>query len=275
MVSTLPSRAAGISPLAVSFSTLYRRIGESIALPALLAAGSLCATVPALAADPAPAPTAVVVRPVPPPGVVIADDERADLKGRIEALAEEIESLGNELKSKPELLALLPDVKIFLKAADWAVRYNEFFNPKEVAVAFKQLELGMQRAKELRAGKPSWTTATGLVVRGYVSKIDGSVQPYGMVIPDDWKPEETTPRRLDFWCHGRGETLSELSFISQRMTGKGEFTPPGAFVLHLYGRYCCANKFAGERDLFEALENAKKNYNIDGNKLVVHKRKAG
>jgi hypothetical protein len=40
-------------------------------------------------------------------------------------------------------------------------------------------------------------------------------------------------------------------------------------VLHLYGRYCCANKFAGERDLFEALANAKKHYKIDQNKLVV------
>jgi hypothetical protein len=90
-----------------------------------------------------------------------------------------------------------------------------------------------------------------------------------MVIPDDWKPGEKTPRRLDFWCHGRGETTSELAFIDQRLTSKGEYQPAGALVLHLYGRFCCANKFAGETDLFEALENAKTHYKIDTNKLVV------
>ena len=36
---------------------------------------------------------------------------------------------------------------------------------------------------QLAAGKAPWTTATGLVVRGYRSKIDGSVQPYGLVVP--------------------------------------------------------------------------------------------
>jgi hypothetical protein len=63
---------------------------------------------------------------------------------------------------------------------------------------------------------------------------------------------------LDLWCHGRGEKLSELSFLSQRSTSPGEFTPPGAIVLHLYGRYCNANKFAGEVDAFEAMADVKK-----------------
>jgi len=185
------------------------------------------------------------------------------------ALGKDITVLRHNLQSKPEMFALLPDIMIFHKAVDWALRYDEFFDVKQVATAKKLLELGNQRLSELKSGKPSWISATGLVPRGYLSKIDGSVQPYGMVIPDDWKPGENTPRRLDFWCHGRGENLSELSFIDQRLTNKGEFTPPGAFVLHLYGRFCCANKFAGEVDLFEALENAKTHYNIDPNKLVV------
>ena len=65
-------------------------------------------------------------------------------------------------------------------------------------------------------------------MRGYLSKIDGSVQPYGLVIPDDWKPDEKTPRRLDFWLHGRGEQLSELAFIEDRLHNRGEFPPVAA-----------------------------------------------
>ena len=74
-------------------------------------------------------------------------------------------------------------MEVYHKAVRYAVEYGEFFNLKEVPVAKKLLAQGLQRAKELRDGKPSWTTATGLVVRGYRSKIDGSVQPYGLVIP--------------------------------------------------------------------------------------------
>ena len=67
-------------------------------------------------------------------------------------------------------------------------------------------------------GKAPWNTATGLVVRGYVSKIDGSVQPYGLVVPASYQPNSPHHFRLDVWCHGRGETLSELNFINGRQS---------------------------------------------------------
>ena len=57
-----------------------------------------------------------------------------------------------------------------------------------------------------------------------------------------------------------------------RMAGSknpGQFTPPDAFVLHPYGRYCNANNFAGEIDTFEALEHVRKHYPIDENRIVV------
>ncbi len=213
--------------------------------------------------------SAADVKPIPPPGVPIPEADRTALTASVAALGKEIDSLRGLLKARPEKLALLPDVIIFHKAADWALRYDEFFEPKHIEYAKQQLELGMQRAKELRDGKPSWNSATGLVVRGYVSKIDGSVQPYGLVIPDDWKPDEKTPRRLDFWFRGRAEKSTELAFLADRLKNKGDFAPPTAIVLHPFGRYCCANKFAGEVDLFEALENARTHYKIDPNRISV------
>ncbi|WP_075090477.1 prolyl oligopeptidase family serine peptidase [Verrucomicrobium spinosum] len=53
------------------------------------------------------------------------------------------------------------------------------------------------------------------------------------------------------------------------MKQKGQILPKDAIVLHPYGRYCCANKFAGEVDLFEALEHAKKFYRIDEDRIVM------
>jgi len=209
------------------------------------------------------------VAPIPPPGIKIEDKDRAELSDGVDALGKDIDALRGELKMKPKLLALLPDVQIFHNAVRYALKFDEFYKPAEVAVARIMLKVGGERAKALREGKAPWTTATGLVVRGYISRIDGSVQPYGLVVPESYQPNTAHKFRLDFWCHGRGVNLTELSFLDGRMKSPGEFTPTNAFVVHLYGRYCCANKLAGEVDLFEAYENIKQNYPIDENRLVI------
>jgi dienelactone hydrolase len=190
-------------------------------------------------------------RKIPPPGVPVPEADRTELEAGLKELAPETD----------------PDVRIFYKAVDWALRYDEVLNPKEIPTAKALLKDGLARAKELRAGKPSWTTATGLVVRGYTSKIDGSAQPYGLVIPPGYR--SGTKTRLDFWLHGRSETLTELSFISGRQKSAGEFTPPDTIVCHLYGRFCNASKFAGEVDLFEALDHLRKHYSIDEDRISV------
>lgn len=209
------------------------------------------------------------VRRIPPPGIKISDADRMELSEGVAKLGKEIEALRTELKSKPAQLELLPDVEIYHKAVDWALRYDEFFKTNEMRSARALLALGAERAQSLRDGAAPWLSATGLVVRGYVSRIDGSVQPYGLVVPASFKPNSAHQHRLDFWFHGRGETLSELDFIYGRQRSAGEFTPPNSFVLHTYGRYCNGNKFAGETDVFEALAQVKKSYPIDENRLVV------
>ncbi len=201
---------------------------------------------------------------VPPPGLAIAEKDRAALRAGADALAKEIESL----RSSPQR-ELLPDVEIFHKAVDWALRYDEFYRSNEVGLARALLKTGMERAQQLREGKPAWLTATGLVVRGYVSKIDGSVQPFGLVVPATFASDQKTARRLDVWLHGRDNNLTELKFISDRMKSYGEFAPADTFVLHPYGRYCNAFKFAGETDVFEALEQVKKSYRIDDRRLAL------
>src|SRR3954468_8239816 len=208
------------------------------------------------------------VRPVPPPGIKVADTDREELETGITALGKEIESVRSQLKGKAGL-ELLPDVQIFHNAVRYALIYGEFFKSNEVGVAKSFLKQGLERAQLLRDGKAPWTTTNGLIARGYISRIDGSVQPYGLVIPASYQPNTAHKFRLDFWFHGRGETLSELDFINGRQKSAGEFTPPNTFVLHLYGRYCNGNRFAGETDLFEALENVRKYYPIDQNRLVV------
>ena len=208
-------------------------------------------------------------KPIPPPGIEIPAAERAELEAGVTALAQEIDALRNELKDKPKLLELLPDVQIFYNAVHYALQYNEILNVREIPYAKTQLKLGLERAKELRTGKPSWITQTGLVVRGYVSKIDGSVQPYGLVVPATYQANLPFQYRLDIWYHGRSDTLTEINFLNDHLKNPGQFTPANTFVLHPYGRFCNANKFAGEVDTFEALAHIRKNYPIDENRISV------
>ena len=217
------------------------------------------------------------VRRVPKPGVEVPAADKAELEAGLKELGDMIAKLKETVDDEPEsrrnrsdLFALgLPDVEIFHRAVDQALRYQEFFDAKEIPVAKKLLGIGKERATQLAMGQTPWMNATGLVVLGYRSKIDHTVQPYGLVIPETYDPQPGHRYRLDLWFHGRGETLSEVSFINQRLANKGEFTPPETLVLHPYGRYCNANKFAGEIDTFEALENAQRRYRIDSEKIAV------
>jgi acetyl esterase/lipase len=239
---------------------------------ALAPSTSLLAQAPATAA---PTPREKGTTPVagrgaqslPPPGIAIPDAERAELTAGAAELKRDIDALTKAVESKPELAAFLPDVEIFHKAVDWPLRFNEFYNVKEVATAKKLLALGKERAAQLSKGEHPWTTQKGTVVRGYRSKIDGSVQPYGLVVPPSWTAQDHAPRKALVWLLGRGNTRTELAFINERLAKAPEITCPDGFVLVPYGRFCNATKFAGEIDVFEALQQLRAQYPIDSERI--------
>lgn len=196
-----------------------------------------------------------VARPASPPTglITVPAAEAAGLRSGADRLGEEIRALATAPGVRRDLI---PDVVIFHKAVDWALRFGEFQHTNEIPEARSQLALGFARAKALREGKPTWLVSTGLVVRGFVSRIDGSVQPYGVVVGPGFRPGG----RLDVWLHGRDDKLTELRFLRERMRSAGEFAPMDALVVHPYGRYCNAFKFAGETDVLEAMEHATASY---------------
>lgn len=201
------------------------------------------------------------VRPIPPKGIDLPAADAAEIKKGLAELQAEIKAIGKH--------DLLPDVEIYEKAVRYAVDYKEVFDAKGIPAVKRVLKAGLDRAKELKDGKPSWPTATGYVLRGYRSKIDGSAQPYGLLVPAGYDFQAATKHRLDFWWHGRGETLSEVNFMAAPQNASGIIPAAGAFILYPYGRYCNANKFAGEIDTLECLEHARKHYRIDDNRVVA------
>ncbi|HEY4085523.1 MAG TPA: hypothetical protein VGM43_06270, partial [Bryobacteraceae bacterium] len=180
----------------------------------------------------------------PPPGVTVAEADQKALHTGLTRLQTKIDAL----KGNPHLA----DVAVFSKAVSYALDGNEFFSPDDVFKAKELLRIANERADQLAHGDAPWTRATGLVARGYISKMDGSVQPYGLVVPPSYTPDAPHKWRVDVWFHGRSDTLSEVNFLWDRMRNPGEFQPRDTIVLHVYGRYSNASKFAGEVDMFEA-----------------------
>lgn len=198
---------------------------------------------------------------IPPAGITVADADQKTVRTGLTRLQSRMEAL----KGNPHL----PDVQIFEKAVRYALDGNEFFKVEEVFRAKELLRMGLERADHLSHGEAPWINATGPVVRGYISKIDGSVQPYGLVLPPTFRTEKPHRWRVDTWFHGRTEDLSEINFLWDRIFNAGQFHPNDTIMLHLYGRYCNGSVFAGEVDLFEALDDVKKHYNVDENRILI------
>ena len=205
------------------------------------------------------------VRPVPPKGIAVPEADRRVLEAELSTLAQEMKSL----RGRPEVAGHLPDVEIFYRAVDGAFRHGELFSEEDIGKAKKLLEAGRARARALGTGKTPWLDLPGPKALGYVSRIDGSVQPYGLTVPDGYRPRGGRRWRLDAWFHGRGEKLSEVSFIDGVSRKAGDFAGPEALYLQPYGRYCNGSKLAGEVDFWEALADVKRRFPVDEDRVVI------
>jgi dienelactone hydrolase len=206
-------------------------------------------------------------KPLPPHGIELSAADRAELERALSALGASLTQLAADRDAHVQ--ALLPDVRIYERAVGTALKNSEFFDAGDVGKAKQLLQEGQSRADQLLRDESPWTRASGLVVRGYISKIDGSVQPYGLVVPESYRPGGNYKFRLDVWLHGRNEKLSEVNFLDDRRKKPGEFTPPDTIVLHPYGRFCNAFKFAGETDVMEAIDAVKRQYRVDDDRVAI------
>ena len=199
-----------------------------------------CCQTFAVAEDLPPIPP--IARVLPPEGIEIPAEVRQRLETRLAATKKRLAGIDRNSRS---------DVEIFTKAVDLALLHREFYFEKDFAKADWALDQANQRLDDLENGKKPWERATGLVVQGYHSAIDGSAQPYGLVIPQDHDFSKPCP--LYVWLHGRGDKSTDLHFLYERATKVGQIAPPGAIVLHPFGRHCVGWKHAGEIDVQEAI----------------------
>jgi dienelactone hydrolase len=198
-----------------------------------------------------------------PPSYQPTADEIAAVRTKLAALEAKRKAL-----SRTADAGLLAEVEVYHKAGDFILRHpEEFLTKAYLENTLKVLDAGMARAAELESGRPSWPSRKGRVARAYRSRVDGSVQPYMVIVPETY--DGRSPMRLDLVLHGRNARLNEVSFLADAEWGK-PVTPLGDRIeLHVYGRTNNAYRWSGETDVFEALAAAEARYKVDPNRIVL------
>lgn len=193
--------------------------------------------------------------------------EQAEIKARIDALTIRLVAMPQAESSQRDAWG---DVAVYHKAAVWALREGEFYRPGDVAATLRVLDRGLARARQVAHGAhPPWVDLKGSIVRGYRSQVDGSVQPYAVIVPEGLKAGAEHRARLDVILHGRGVTLNEVQFIEQHDGKPAPSDSAGKITLHVFGRGNNAYRWAGETDVFEAIETVKRHYPIDDERVVL------
>ena len=217
---------------------------------------------------------AEVSEPFPPAGITIDPSLRQSLHRRVKELQQQIDL---HAKDSADADAWVPDVEVLVRAVRLALDQNLFYKKSEPDIANQLLDEAINRLEAVRRGDrglqlmglgKSAGNAPQLLVGGFRSAIDDSVQPFGLVVPAGY-PSDTTPHRVDIWLHGRGNTKTEIPFLHERMTKIGQYAPAKTLVLHPFGRHCNAFKFAGETDVYEALAHLCTLAEVDSTRVAI------
>lgn len=205
----------------------------------------------------------------------ITAEEAAALMRDLNALRDKIQRLSQEPSaiSKTSRADLLADVDLYRKGATWALKYETKLDPPVIQLVRKALQQGQRRADALIEGRSPWVKETGRILRGFRSDIDSSTQPYGVVVPPGY--DGTKPMRLDVVLHGslsRWAGSAELRFESwfkPNEVGGGAAASEDYIEVYPLGRVENGYRWAGESDIFEAIEAVSRNYNIDRDRIVL------
>ncbi len=156
-----------------------------------------------------------------------------------------------ELKEKKLRDDVVIEVEIYLKAAEYIDLFEEWFHKDSGNWALTTLDRGLERAKQAGGGEAVWRDAPGKwVLRAYRSNVDGSIQPYAVLLPQEYGKDPKKKWRLDVVLHGRDSSLTEAKFIA---THTGTAPKNLDYVqLEPYGRGNNAYRWAGETDVLDA-----------------------
>ena len=177
------------------------------------------------------------------------------------------------LADREDVLATsaLPSVKMMVRDAE--TLWSAVTSRADVEFVEHTLAEAARCGKTLSEGKDPFATRSGPFVKAYVSRVDGSLQPYAIYVPLGYDSARSYP--LVISLHGGG---SNHVLNLRRVFGRGnkpdepdseamKYFPPlpdaDIIVASPYARGTMGYAGLAEKDVFRVIEEVKKCYLID------------
>ena len=193
--------------------------------------------------------------------------ERAAYLAELQPLQDRLAALRKARNVSPDRWA---DAEIFLKGIVWALDFGPINDARSRGLVRFGLDRARERVEALAAGRHPWTERHGRTARGFISAVDGSAQPYCLIVPEGYDP--TKPTRLHVNLHGSSNAtgIGELLYLEASDSGAPAASSTHFIEVFPMGRLGeNSYRFEGETDVDESIEAVCREYNIDRSRIVL------
>ena len=197
----------------------------------------------------------------------LTETERAALLAELQPLQNRLAAVRRARNVSPDRWA---DAEIFLKGVVWALDFGPINDARSRGLVRFGLDRARERVEALSAGRHPWTERYGRTARGFISAVDGSAQPYCLIIPEGY--DSAKPTRLHVNLHGSSNATGIGELLYLEASDSGTPASPETHFIEIFpmGRLGeNSYRFEGETDVDEAIEAVCRDYNIDRSRIVL------
>ena len=205
----------------------------------------------------------------------VSAEDRQQLERDLASLSNKLATLRTSATAARETakLDIFADADLFQKGLVWALRYELNLATNDITLLQHSAQRGHQRADALLASQTPWTRTEGAPCCAASSR-PWTARCSLTASSSRRATTRAKPMRLDVVLHGstRPVGMSELRFMSRFDEGDeaAQVRAREDFIeLHPLGRVENCYRWAGETDVFEAIEAVCRNYPIDRDRIVL------
>lgn len=118
-------------------------------------------------------------------------------------------------------------------------------------------------------GKDYFDGKAGQFVKAYRASADDSIQPYHVSVPESYDPAKLSPLVVSLHGYGGDKLTREYWTAERSLTHAPEKNKHNIVVLSIYGRGNTLYHGLGKRDVFRAMDEVTRDYNIDPQRVYL------